>query len=676
MRRPCRPLGFGRRRFVEGLALSGGLIGVGASAAFAREGTNWPPTLRGDRFDLVIAPTPFNVTGRQRMATTVNGSIPGPTLRMREGETVTFNVANRLSETTSIHWHGILLPNGMDGVPGLTFAGIRPGETFVYRFPIKQAGTYWYHSHSGMQEQTGLYGPLILEPRGPEPYRYDRDYVVMLSDWTDEDPMRVVSNLKQQSDYYNFGQRTLGTFINDAKRDGLAATVDDRLMWGNMRMNPTDIMDVSGATYTFLMNGKAPAANWTGLFDPGQRVRLRFINGAAMSTFDVRIPGLEMTVVAADGSDVDPVPVEEFRIGVAETYDVIVRPTQSAYTIFAQAQDRSGYARGTLATREGLAAAVPPMDPRPMRTMTDMGMGGMAHGGMGMQKMNDTPKPSGSAGMSGMDHSKMPGMSQPGVSGTDNSKMPGTSQPGMSGMDNSKMPGMSQPGMSGMDNSKMPGTPQPGTSGMDHSKMPGMSQPGMSGMDHSKMPAATLPSAGGIPTTNADGVDPKTLSGKPSVDNVAMEPKNRLAEAGDGLDGNGRRTLTYAQLRSVRPTTHGGPPTRAIEFHLTGNMQRWIWGFNGKKFSEAGPITVRLGERIRFVLINDSMMEHPIHLHGYFFEIENNQGNRLPLKHTINVKPGERMSFLFTADVPGHWAFHCHLLYHMEMGMFRTILVA
>lgn len=462
-----------------------------------------------------------------------------------------------------------------------------------------------------MQEQTGLYGPLILEPRGPESCRYDRDYVVMLSDWTDEDPMRVVSNLKQQSDYYNFGQRTLGTFINDAKRDGLRATVDDRLMWGNMRMNPTDIMDVSGATYTFLMNGKAPAANWTGLFDPGQRVRLRFINGAAMSTFDVRIPGLEMTVVAADGSDVDPVPLEEFRISVAETYDVIVRPTQSAYTIFAQAQDRSGYARGTLATREGLAAAVPPMDPRPMRTMTDMGMGGM-------------------------DHSKMAARPKQG---------PQT-------------------------------MPSAGMSGMDHSKMPGMSQQGMSDMDHSKMSGAVPAASNNIPTSNADGVDPKSLSGKPSVDNVAMEPKNRLAEAGDGLDGNGRRTLTYAQLRSVRPTSHGGPPTRAIEFHLTGNMQRWIWGFNGKKFSESGPVTVRLGERIRFVLINDTMMEHPMHLHGYLFEIENNQGNRLPLKHTINVKPGERMSFLFTADVPGHWAFHCHLLYHMEMGMFRTILVA
>jgi FtsP/CotA-like multicopper oxidase with cupredoxin domain len=408
-------------------------------------------------------------------------------------------------------------------------------------------------------------------------------------------------------------------------------------------------MDVTGATYTFLMNGKPPAANWTGLFDPGQRVRLRFINGSSMSTFDVRIPGLDMTVVQADGSDVQPVAVEEFRIGVAETYDVILRPTQGAYTIFAQAEDRSGFARGTLAAREGLAAAVPPMDPRPVRTMTDMGMAGMGHGGMDMNKMGDMQKqgppvtPSRPAPMSGMDHSKMPEMSQQ----------------DMSGMDHSKMPGMSHD----MD-------------GVDHSKMPGMSQQGMSGMDHGKMSGVPAAQQASIPTSNADGVDVSSLSGKPSVDNVAMETKNRLAEAGDGLDGNGRRNLTYADLRSIRPSTQGGPPTRAIEFHLTGNMQRWIWGFNGKKFSEAGPIAVKLGERIRFVLINDTMMEHPIHLHGFLFEVENNQGNRLPLKHTINVKPGERMSFVFTADAPGHWAFHCHLLYHMEMGMFRTILVS
>jgi CopA family copper-resistance protein len=572
-----------RRRFIEGLAAAGStLLGVAQGGA---------QTLQGSRFDLTIGTTPVNFTGRVRTATTVNGSLPGPTLRFREGDTVTINVTNTLGEPTSIHWHGILLPNAMDGVPGLTFRGIMPGETFTYRFPVRQSGTYWYHSHSGMQEQTGLSGALILESSKREPYAYQRDYVVMLADWTDENPMTVVSNLKQQSDYYNYNRRTLGTFAGDAKRDGLSTTVDDRLMWGQMRMSPTDIMDVSGATYTFLMNGHAPAANWTGLFAPGEKVRLRFINGAAMSTFDVRIPGLAMTLVQADGSDVQPVEVDEFRIGVAETYDVVVAPTQSAYTIFAQAEDRSGYARGTLALRAGLSAAIPSMDPVPMRTMTDMGM---SHGGM-----------------------------------------------------------------AGMDMSKMSPTE------MERHKAMGHDMP--------------MPATGGatdtIPTVNADGVDVASLRGKPSVDNIADAPKNRLGEPGDGLENNGRRVLTYRDLRSIAPRT-ATPPTRAVEFHLTGNMERWVWGFNGRKFSEAGPVRVKLGERIRFVLINDTMMEHPIHLHGFLFEVENGRGSRLPLKHTINVKPGERMSFLYTADAPGHWAFHCHLLYHMEMGMFRTVLVS
>jgi CopA family copper-resistance protein len=594
-----------RRRFVEGLALTTGLTALGQTKARA---TAPPATLRGDRVDLTIGATSVNFTGRARSATAVNGSVPGPILCLREGDTVTLNVTNQLSEPTSIHWHGVLLPNPMDGVPGLTFRGIMPGETFSYRFPVRQAGTYWYHSHSGMQEQTGLYGPLIFEPRGREPYSYQRDYVVMLSDWTDEDPMTVMSNLKQQSDYYNYNQRTVGTFGRDAKRDGLGATVEDRLMWGNMRMSPRDIMDVTGATYTFLMNGQPPAWNWTGLFGRGEKVRLRFINGSSMSTFDVRIPGLMMTVVQADGSDVEPVEVEEFRIGVAETYDVIVTPRQDAYAIFAQAQDRSGYARGTLAVRDGLTAPVPPMDPRPQRTMADMGM---------------------SHGMGGMDHK-----------GVGNTK-------GMSGID-----------MSHMDMSKM--TPE------EHKQHMAM----MGAMSQNKAPADS------IPTSNADGVDPATLAGQPGVDNVAIKTKDRLGEAGIGLDGNGRRTLTYRDLRALRPNRQNAPPTRALEFHLTGNMERFLWGFDGKKFSQAGPIRVAPGERIRFVLINDTMMEHPIHLHGYLFEIENGHGDRLPLKHTINVKPAERMSFVFTANVPGHWAFHCHLLYHMEAGMFRTVLVS
>ena len=569
----------GRRRFVEGLAATG-LVAPGMSQASAM------PVLSGSQFDLAIGTVPVNITGRPRTAHAVNGSLPGPTLRFREGDSITINVRNTLRESTSIHWHGLYLPNAMDGVPGLTFRGIAPGATFTYRFPIRQAGTYWYHSHSGTQEQTGLYGPLILEPRGRAPYTYQRDYVVLLSDWTDEEPMTIVSNLKQQSDYYNRHRRTLGTFIEDVRRDGPSATLADRLMWGGMRMSPTDIMDVSGAAYTFLMNGQPPAANWTALFAPGDNVRLRFINGASMTTFDVRIPGLDLRVVQADGSDVAPVVVEEFRIGVAETYDVIVRPRPQAYTIFAQAQDRSGYARGTLTPRPGLEATVPPLDPPPLRSMADMGMS------------HESPS-QGSTSHGATDHSKM-----------------------------------------------------------DHAAI-----------GHGVSAAAS------IPTTNADGIDPSQLKGKPNVDNVAMAPKDRLGEAGTGLDGNGRRVLTYRDLRSIAPRPFE-PPQRAIEFHITGNMERWVWGFNGKKFSESKAVRVKLGERVRFVMINDTMMEHPIHLHGFLFEVENGQGDRLPLKHTINVKPGERMSFVFTADQPGHWAFHCHLLYHMEMGMFRTVLVS
>jgi CopA family copper-resistance protein len=627
------PFSLSRRRFVEGVALTG--VGAGAGLfgfmnhAAAVEAQK---TLTGNRFDLTIGPVPINITGRARTATAVNGSVPAPILRFREGETVTINVTNRLVEPTSIHWHGIRLPNNMDGVPGLTFKGIMLGETFTYRFPIVQSGTYWYHSHSGMQEQTGLYGPLIFEPRVKEPYSYDRDYVVMLSDWTDEDPMAIVSNLKQQGDYYNYGQRTLGTFIADSKRQGLSATLADRLMWGKMRMSPTDIMDVTGSTYTFLINGQPPAANWTGLFNRGEKIRLRFINGSSMSTFDIRIPGLPMRIVQADGGNVQPVFVDEFRIGVAETYDAIVTPEElDAYTIFAQAQDRSGYARGTLATRAGLIAAIPAMDSRPMRTMTDMGMGDMT-------------------GMSGMSMDGMSGMGMSSSSKSDSSAA-GMNKSGMAGMKDSHadMPGMN---MSGPAHQDMPG--------MKMDSLPGTNMPGMRKAEP--------------PASNADGVDPKMMRGRPSVDNVAIETKNRQAEAGAGLDGNDRNVLTYALLAALKPTD-ASPPTRELRFHLTGNMERWTWGFDGKKFSEADPIVIKLGERVRFALINDTMMEHPIHLHGFFFQVENGQ-DAMPSKHTINVKPGERVNVVFTADTPGYWAFHCHLLYHMEMGMFRTVVVA
>ncbi len=577
-----------RRRFVQGVAAVGAAAGLGGllpRPAFAASGA---PLLTGTHFDLELGLTPVNITGLRAMATAVNGSVPAPILRWREGDTVTLAVKNTMRETSSIHWHGIRSPTEMDGVPGLSFAGIAPGETYVYRIPLHQSGTYWYHSHSGFQEQTGLYGAIVVEPRDGYAQPFDRDYVVLLSDWSDDDPETIVSNLKFQSDYYNYGQRTAGTFVADAAKNGLAATVSDRMEWGRMRMSPTDILDVNGSVYTYLVNGQPPAANWTALFKPGERVRLRFINGSSMSIFDVRIPGLEMTVVQTDGNDVAPVAVDEFRIGTAETYDVIVQPkTDTAFVIFAQAEDRSGFACGTLAPRPGMKAAIPPMDPRPMRNMADMGMGSMS---MGKDAMPDMK----------MDHGSMPGMK-------------------MDGGDMASMPGMG---------------------------------------DMKSDPSADK------------------LKGRVGVDNVAMMPADRLAEAGGGLDGNGRRVLRYTDLRALKPGSDPRPPTRDITLHLTGNMERFMWGFDGKKFSEAGPIELARGERVRFVLINDTMMEHPIHLHGLWSELENGQDDYRPYKHTILVRPGERVSYLVTADEPGRWAYHCHLLYHMEMGMFREVRVA
>ncbi len=564
-----------RRRFMLGAA----------AAAGAFSSVRWPrgralaapsrtPVLSGTEFQLEIGPTPINVTGQPRIATAVNGQVPAPILRWREGDAVTLAVFNRLSVPSSIHWHGIRAPSPMDGVPGLSFNGIAPGETFIYRFPVHQSGTYWYHSHSGFQEQTGVYGPIVIVPKGGYAQAFDRDYVVMLSDWSDESPDTIVSNLKFQSDYYNYGQRTVGTFVDDAERKGLAETVANRLEWGKMRMSPTDILDVSGATYTYLINGQPPGANWTALFRPGERVRLRFINGSSMSIFDVRIPDLQMTVVQADGNDVEPVTVDEFRISVAETYDVIVQPrAERAYTIFVQVEDRSGFARGTLAPRPGMTAPIPPMDPRTLRTMTDMGMGGM-------------------------DHGSMPGM--PADHGT-----------------------------------------------MGHGSMAGMEV----------------------------GKSAQKLDLSVEVNNVAEMPTERLNSPGEGFPP-GRRVLTYADLRAIRPGSDPRPPSHEITLHLTGNMERFIWGFDGKKFSEAGPIELKRGDRVRFVLINDTMMEHPIHLHGLWSELENGHGEYRPYKHTINVKPGEKLSYLVSADTPGRWAYHCHLLYHMEMGMFREVHVA
>ncbi|HEX2942614.1 MAG TPA: copper resistance system multicopper oxidase, partial [Rhodopila sp.] len=545
----------GRRRFVQGATAAGGLAALGAVSRPAKALAGMPggaSVLSGNSFDLTIGPTPVNITGRRHIATGVNDTVPGPILRWRQGDTVVLNVTNRLHVPTSIHWHGIRSPANMDGVPALSFPGIRPGETFTYRIPLHQSGTYWYHSHSAFQEQTGLYGAIIVEPRGGYPVVFDRDHVIVLSDWADVDPEQIVSNLKFQSDYYNFHQRTVGTFFADIRKHGLLSTVNDRLQWGRMRMSPTDIADVTGHIYTYVMNGQPPAANWTGLFRPGERVRLRFINASSMTFFDVRIPGLSMSVVEADGNSVVPVDIDEFRIGVAETYDVIVWPTDDrAYTIFAQAEDRSGYARGTLAPRPGMTGPIPAMDPRPLRTMTDMGMGGMDRGKMTGQSTNAH-----SSVRAAPDHAGGMG---------DMNIMTGGSMPGM-----------------------------------NHSDMNGMSmdQASMAGMDHGGRSGATM-----------DGMDmrpdpvTRRIQGTPGVDNIAMMPANRLNEPGDGLEGNGRRVLTYADLRALQPGADPRPPSREITLHLTGNMERYMWGFDGKKFSQAEPIRLKLGERVRFTLI-------------------------------------------------------------------------
>ncbi|WP_080986699.1 copper resistance system multicopper oxidase [Acetobacter pasteurianus] len=558
-----------RRQFITGGSALAALYALKPpKQAFASALTSGivPPNA-SNTFDLTIGWANVNILDKPQRVPTMNGGVPGPILRWREGDDLRLNIHNTLDETTSIHWHGIRCPAHMDGVPGLSFVGIEPGARFTYRFPVKQSGTYWYHSHSNMQEAMGLYGAIVIDPKEPDPNSYDRDYVILLSDWSDVAPHTIINKLKFQDDYYNFRQRTAVSFFHDVKKSGVWPTLKDRMQWAGMNMSATDISDVSGIIYTYLMNGCAPAANWTGIFKPGERIRLRFINAAAMTFYDIRIPGLQMDIIQADGNNVEPVRVDEFRIGVAETYDCIVQPQgNQAYTIFAQSEDKTGYARGTLAPHSGMSAPVPPMDERPVRTMVDMGMA--MHGGhdMGSMNMHDMP-----------------------------------------------------------------------------------------------MHQATKTHA---PPLNVEN------------QNRAAMPINRLADPGDGLQNNGRRVLTYADLRATHPATDQRPPSREITLHLTGNMERYIWGFDGKKFSEAEPIPLRLGERVRFTLINDTMMEHPIHLHGLWSELENGNGLYNPVKHTIIAQPGGKLSYLVSADTPGLWAFHCHLLYHMDLGMFRTVVVS
>lgn len=581
-----------RRRFVQGVALGGAAAGLGLlrpSNVWALTSPGHPTVLSGTDFALDVVEVPVNYTGKTRPAVTINGGIPGPILRWKEGSAVTLRVTNRLRHMpTSIHWHGIILPADMDGVPGLSFDGIAPGETFAYRFQVRQSGTYWYHSHSGFQEQTGLYGPLVIEPAGPDRYPTDRDYVVLLSDWTDEDPGHVYAKLKKQSDYYNFAQPTVPDFFRDVREKGLGQALAMRKMWNEMRMNPTDLGDVSGYTYTYLMNGAAPAGNWTGIFRPGEKIRLRFINGSSSTIFDVRIPGLKMTVIAADGQDVQPVPVDEFRISVAETYDVVVEPQdERAYTLFAQSIDRSGHARGTLAPRQGMSAEVPAMDRRVWLGMQDM-MGAMSHADHG----------SGHAAMPGMDHADM------------------------------------------------------GQAAPDQGDMAGMA-------------AAPTPVVRHARTEYGPGVDMR----------VDM-PRTNLDDPGAGLRDNGRRVLTYADLHTIGGPIDAREPGREIELHLTGNMERFIWSFDGVKFSDAKPVHFNSGERLRIVLVNDTMMNHPIHLHGMWSELENPDGRFQVRKHTINVQPAQRITYAVSADNPGRWAYHCHMLYHMEAGMFREVVVS
>jgi FtsP/CotA-like multicopper oxidase with cupredoxin domain len=545
----CRGGGISRRGFVRGLG--GSAILLAGRRLFGA--TSPGAVLSGTEFDLEVSSLPVNFAGRSRLATAVNGQIPAPLLRWREGDLIRVRVRNRLPVRTSIHWHGVLLPANMDGVPGLSFEGIAPGARFTYEFRAQQSGTYWYHSHSRFQEQTGLYGPIIIEPAGGERHRVERDYSVLLSDWTDEDPEHLYATLKRDSEYFNFSRRTVGDFVRDVRTQGLHETLAERRMWGEARMDPTDLADVSGYTYTYLMNGVSPAGNWSGEFARGDRVKLRFINGSAMSFFDVRIPGLSMMVVAADGQDVEPVTVDEFRIGAGEVYDVLVQPAQEEpYAIFAQSMDRSGFACGTLTPRAGLRAALPPMDPRAELAMADMGVG------MG-------------------------------------------------------------PMMT------MPGEPR---------------------------------------DSSAVGVDMQVGS-----------PDERLDDPGVGLRHSGRRVLTYADLHTLGGPVDERAPGREIELRLTGHMQRYMWSFDGRKFSEATPLAFRQGERLRLVLVNDSMMTHPIHLHGMWSELEAPGGAFQVRKHTVVVRPAQKLSYSVSAMPAGRWAYHCHLLYHMEAGMFREVTV-
>ncbi|MCZ2499136.1 copper resistance system multicopper oxidase [Xylophilus sp. Kf1] len=588
----------GRRRFVQGLAagsLLGGVApGAGASmAAGPRFGS--PEVLKGTEFDLVIDEMPVNFTGRPVLATTVNGSFPGPTLHWREGDAVTIRVTNRLSQATSIHWHGLILPWQMDGVPGISFAGIAPGETFTYRFRVQQSGSYWYHSHSGFQEMRGLYGSIVIDPALPPPRQPARDYTVLLSDWSDEDPMRIMAKLKVEGDYYNRNRPTALEFAHDVSASSLKEALARRRMWNRMRMSPTDLADVSAATLTHLVNGCTPNGNWTGLFAPGEQVRLRLVNGSGNTFYDVRIPGLPLRVVQVDGQDIEPVTVDEFRFGPGETCDLMLAPRDDAYTLFAQSMDRSGYARATLAVRQGLTAPTPVLDRVEWLSDVDM-MGAMKHHGS-----------------------------------------PGATE------DDGLQPMQPMEAMEAMD----------ATDHAAHADQP---------PDPLAMPGSRVRHA-------------RTEYG-PGTDMRVDMPRTNLDDPGVGLRRNGRRVLTLADMKTIGGSVDRRMPTREIELHLTGNMERYTWSFDGLEFGRSTPIHFRHGERLRVILHNDTMMTHPMHLHGMWSDVETADGDFQVRRHTVPVQPAQRVSFRVTADAPGRWAWHCHLMLHMDAGMFREVVVA
>lgn len=587
---------FSRRSILTGIGGGLGIAGLPAWAqghsmhggSHGRGGPHIPAgfdEVRGPEVNLSIGSGHRIVQGRRGPGIAVNGSVPGPLIRLTEGDTVRLHVTNTLDVDSSVHWHGLLVPFQYDGVPGISFPGISPGATFTYEFPVRQSGTYWYHSHSGLQEQSGHYGPLIIEPKGGETVRVDRDYILLVSDFTTLDPHYIMKRLRTGEGFFN---RQQNTWTDDYPMSG-----EERRMWGKMRMMPTDIADIGGKTYTFLANGRGPKEGMEYLFRAGERIRLRIINGAAMTFFNIRIPGLPMTVIATDGQRVRPVEVDELQIGTAETYDVILEPGSApAYSIVAESMDRSGMALATLASAPGLRAEVPALRDPPLLTMGDMGMNhgnGMDHGSMDHRSMDH----------GAMDHGSM-----------------------------------------------------------DHGSG-GMSMQGMKMRDTALLP-------------------PDVKVG-PGIDMVSMAPVDKMGDPGLGLRDVPHRVLNYRMLAAAEPHPEARAPTRLLELHLTGNMERYMWSFDGRMYSAVSDVPIRFAwnERVRVKLVNNTMMAHPIHLHGMFFEMVNGQpADQQPRKNTMIVQPGASAQFDLTANEPGDWAFHCHLLYHMHGGMMQTVTVA